>query len=152
MSDNNGIYAGSLPRILERHIDKTDGCWNWIAARSSGGYGRVSRWSNGRQHDIVAHRVVYEALVGHIPDGLTLDHLCRNRRCVNPSHLEPVTRGENVLRGETIASRNLAKTICVRGHSLSPENVYFQRSQPRMRRCRECNRMRNRVKATQGTR
>jgi len=84
-----------------------------------------------------AHRYVYEQEVGPIPDGLTLDHLCRNRACVNPDHLEPVTMRVNTLRGETITARNAAKTRCDKGHEFTPENTMRK---PDGRRCRVCQR------------
>lgn len=72
-------------------IDPATGCWNWLNALGRNGYGRF--WMAGRLH--TAHRVSWELNVGEIPDGLHIDHLCRNRRCVNPAHLEPVTVIEN---------------------------------------------------------
>lgn len=83
----------------------------------------------------LAHRAIYETLVGPIPAGLTLDHLCRNRWCVNPQHLEPVTARENVLRGEGLSARRARQTNCKRGHALTVDNVYAGR---RERRCRIC--------------
>lgn len=79
-------------------IDAQDGasCWRWLGAKSHDGYARF-RTSDSRT--IIAHRMAYEMCVGPIPEGLTLDHLCRNRLCMNPLHLEPVTRRENLLRG-----------------------------------------------------
>lgn len=71
------------------------------------------------------HRVVYEALVGPIPDGMVIDHLCRQPSCVNPAHLEPVTRRENVLRGLTLPAANARKTHCKHGHEFTPENTYL---------------------------
>jgi hypothetical protein len=85
------------------------------------------------------HRVAYEALVGPIPQGLCIDHLCRNRACVNPDHLEPVTNRVNILRGETIMAANAAKTHCVRGHEYTPENTLIN-AKTGTRRCAACNR------------
>lgn len=83
-------------------VDPVTGCWNWNKSLNSG-YGQISRWSPGKTKSNVttvkAHREVYERHVGPIPPGLQLDHLCRNPRCVNPAHLEPVTNEENVRRG-----------------------------------------------------
>jgi hypothetical protein len=79
-------------------VDGVNGCWEWTAHRDIGGYGMI--YDNGRGRPTAAHRVSYELHVGPIPDGLVLDHLRRNRACVNPAHLEPVTQLENVWRGD----------------------------------------------------
>lgn len=85
-----------------------------------------------------AHRLTYEALVGEIPEGLELDHLCRIRRCVNPAHLEPVTHRVNILRGDTFAARKKAQTHCVNGHELAGHNAYHTPTRPNTRQCRTC--------------
>lgn len=84
----------ALERLWQR-VEKGEGCWIWPDATNDAGYGQVHH--QGRV--VYVHRLAYEQLVGPIPEGLVLDHLCRNTRCVNPAHLEPVTIGENVRRG-----------------------------------------------------
>jgi hypothetical protein len=109
----------------------TDDCWLWVAAKTNG-YGRFAL----RKCAVaMAHRVAYHNLVGPIPDGLVLDHLCRVPECVNPAHLEPVTIGENVMRGETRPALQAAQTSCMRGHEFTPENTYTWRTR---RYCRAC--------------
>lgn len=111
-------------------VDERSGCWEWFAATDAGGYGFY--WLNGAMRR--AHRVAYEALVGTIPDGLQLDHLCRNRRCVNPEHLEPVTGRENTSRSHQFRA---IRIVCPRGHSLSGDNLYVAPKNGR-RGCRVC--------------
>lgn len=106
-------------RILGR-IKKTPGCWIWLGDTSDRGYGHV----NYQKRKYLAHRAVYTILVGPIPKGLTLDHLCRNTSCVNPKHIEPVTQRENVLRGIGVTAQNARKKLCKRGHPFSKENTY----------------------------
>jgi hypothetical protein len=112
----------------------TGGCWLWTAGKFSEGYGQF--WRDGR--NLHAHRVAYELLVGPIPEGLNLDHLCRVRHCVNPAHLEPVTARTNLLRGVGQPARNARKTHCKNGHEFTPENTYEIR--PGWRACRQCKR------------
>lgn len=119
---------------IRKYIHQTGDCWVWTGAKSSNGYGNY--WNRG------AHRVVYELLVGEIPKGKQLDHLCRNRSCVNPEHLEPVTQKENLLRGIGQCAINAKKTECKRGHIFSSENTYVWRGK---RICRECSKIRQEV-------
>lgn len=122
--------------ILDRLADKFtvgDDCWKWTASLNSNGYGQLWDPEVGRARG--AHRIVYEMMVGPIPDGLTLDHLCRNRTCVRPDHLEPVTNRENILRGESPSASHAKKTHCPRGHEYTPENTY---QYARGRQCRTC--------------
>jgi len=95
----------AVPDKFWPRVDRGDmsGCWPWLAGINQYGYGIL--WHGGRNQ--MAHRIAYELLVGPIPSGLTIDHLCRNRRCVNPAHMEPVTREENSRRGA--ASRRLER-------------------------------------------
>lgn len=109
-----------------------DGCWEWLEAIAPDGYAHF--WLDGKSR--TAHRVTYELLVGQVPEGLVLDHLCRVRHCVNPKHLEPVTQRENVLRGVG----NLPKSECPKGHPYSGDNLLIYNrpgSSPR-RECRMC--------------
>jgi hypothetical protein len=122
------------PRLFAK-IAVTDGCWDWTGGKTSQGYGLFS--TTGQNADqTVAHRVVYELLVGPIPEGLVLDHLCRRPNCVRPDHLEPVLFRENVIRGIGPTAINAAKTHCINGHELTPENTYDWPD--RGRNCRPC--------------
>jgi hypothetical protein len=110
----------------------TEGCWIWLAGRFSEGYGAF--FFEGQ--NVGAHRMAYELLVGPIPEGMQLDHLCRSRACVNPQHLEIVTQLENIKRGvRQNAQRN--KTHCTQGHLLIGDNVLKTAGR---RTCRPCRR------------
>lgn len=125
-----------MDRLLPRIVQEPTGCWIWTGAITHLGYGHI--WDQGRNRRV--HRVAYENLVGPIPEGLHLDHLCRNRACCNPDHLEPVTSGENTLRGETLAAANAAKTHCPQGHPYAGRNLYRQPDGARV--CRTCRKAR----------
>jgi hypothetical protein len=114
-----------------------DECWPWMAGLTRAGYGQFQPDRKTGQTHIYAHRFSYELLVGPIPEGLTIDHLCRNRQCVNPRHLEPVTNKENGLRGISVAAMNARKTHCAKGHPYSKENIYVFPSKGG-RKCRIC--------------
>jgi hypothetical protein len=133
-----------MPKFEERIGErvKVEGdCWIWQGAKAGIGYARCRV---GDKYFYV-HRLMYELLIGPIPKGLTLDHLCRRRDCVNPFHCEPVTMRENVLRGNGPAAVNARKTHCVRGHSLSGSNLYIFKPTG-ARSCKACDRERKRQK------
>jgi hypothetical protein len=119
-------------------VESLGRCWQWLGG-SSTGYGKHSPEPGVIEY---AHRFAYRLLVGPIPEGLQLDHLCRNQMCVRPEHLEPVTQRTNMLRGVGPAAINAAKTHCPKGHPLSGENVYahvVRATGTPGRRCKACN-------------
>lgn len=137
--------AGALPKNLGLaarfwpRVDKNgpNGCWIWTGTRAKTGYGTIGADRTG--WTLLAHRVAYEFVIGPIPEGLTLDHLCRVRLCVNPAHLEPVTLAENKRRGESLPAKNARKTQCESGHPYTPQNTYIHPVKG-WRRCRTCDR------------
>lgn len=117
-------------RFMSR-VEKSDRCWVWTGARDKWGYGR---YSSG-----LVHRIAFFWFQGALDPHLTIDHLCRNRLCVNPAHLEQVTKAENNLRGISEPAINARKKACKRGHPFTPENTYLW---GHGRICRECRRLR----------
>lgn len=143
-----GVYERAKVDVADRFwvkVNKSDGCWEWTAHRHVSGYGMI----NIDRVPRYAHRVAYEMLRGEIPDGLQLDHLCRNRGCVNPDHLEPVTNRENTLRGrcgEVNAARMRARTRCKSGHEFTADNTHvYIRNGRTTRHCRACRRATSRA-------
>lgn len=121
-------------------VERADnGCWQWMGGRTTNGYGSCLNYlEQGEQRKTIhAHRLSWLIAHGSIPDGLQIDHLCRNRLCVNPGHLEPVTQRENLHRGDTMAAHNASKTHCKSGHAFSEANT---RQTATGRICRQCNR------------
>lgn len=152
--DSANFKVEDLRRSWQDRIQvMPNGCWAWTGADGGRGYGSIRRRASETHHAATkAHRAVYEVLVGPIPEGLTLDHLCHtrnpdcpggftcpHRRCVNPAHLEPVTGRENQLRSANAPSAiNARKTHCKRGHEFTPDNIYRQPAKPNKRYCVAC--------------
>lgn len=113
-----------------------DNCWFFAGKLSPQGYGQLRFYENGKHHYWAAHRVMYENLVGPIPEGLVIDHLCRNPICINPEHLEPVTPRENVLRGSSPLAGFAKQTHCKRGHEFTKDNTTIIGKSSR--RCKKC--------------
>ncbi len=127
--------TNALNRFLAKvRVNPDTGCWEWTSWRDRYGYGCISI---GGKRNQKAHRVAYQLYKGQLTDGLQIDHLCRNRGCVNPDHLEEVTPRENTLRSQSVAGINARKTHCVNGHAFISANIYTE-STGRKRVCRAC--------------
>lgn len=115
-------------------VDRSGTCWIWIANTNNAGYGLI--WDADQDKKVYAHRWSYEAVNGPIPDGLSIDHLCRNPLCVNPAHLEAVTHKENILRSDAPPALNARKSMCPSGHPYDESNTYTKPNGSR--ECRAC--------------
>lgn len=144
---NKGLRAGTLVLVQPQRpdderfwsfVDAEGDCWDWIGSLHPKGYGTFAAKGKKAWR---AHRYAYTNLVGPIPKGMTLDHLCRRRHCVNPDHLEVVTAEENNLRGGSSSAINARKTHCKRNHEFTPENTYTQYNKGKPDRlCKKCTR------------
>lgn len=130
MIDKQGRHRRPvLARLFEQVVIRADGCWGWIGHINKYWYARFA--IGGVQGQ--ASRRAFELWRHEIPDGMQVDHLCRNRECVNPSHLEIVSPKENTLRGNTLGAMNSAKTECIRGHEFDSTQ-----KQGKHRLCQKC--------------
>lgn len=137
------MKRGSMESFWAR-VRKTDTCWLWQGTGTPKGYGQFTPAGGKR---LYVHRLSFELANGPIADGLTVDHLCRNRACVRPDHMEVVSRGTNALRGTGPAATNARKTHCIHGHEFTPENTYQFENH---RQCRACARLRRRSRRSEG--
>jgi hypothetical protein len=119
-----------LARVMTR-VEKSDSCWNWKGNITHYGYGTYGN------RNFMAHRVVYQLLTGNLRQEDTLDHLCKNKGCVNPRHLEPVSLRVNVLRSDNPNAVNARKTECHKGHPFTDDNTYIHPKRGH-RQCRTC--------------
>ncbi len=125
-------------------VPEGDACWTWDAAVSHGyGVFHIRTDESGKRIESRPHRTAYEILRGEIK-AETLDHLCRNKICVNPDHLDPCSAVENMMRGDCLGAINARKTHCPSGHLYSHDNIRRKPSAPRERNCRECHRIEGR--------
>ncbi len=136
------MHVALTKRFTSKYkIDKKTGCWDWVASRSKKGYGQFS--ASGKMRS--PHRLSYECHVGPIPEGLQIDHLCRNKACCNPDHLEAVTGLENVRRALPYTKDGnwqSAKTHCPQGHEYTEENTYINEGLSTANRtCRKCRKL-----------
>lgn len=143
-------YRPAIDRFVEKYVVAENGCWLWTARLNAGGYPTFRTERGEPQRNVLAHRWAYEHLIGPIPEGLDVGHKCHDadgqcaggptcphRACVKPDHLQPETRQENTLAGNTIAAAQALMTQCLSGHEFTPENTYV--SKEGRRQCRMCN-------------
>ena len=131
------ILTRYLPALSAKYVvDQSTGCWVWNAALDRDGYGAITV----ARRKYRAHRALWiVANCSDVPEQ-TLDHICRNRACVNPNHLEPTSHKTNTLRGNALTAINARKTRCVQGHELTPDNVKPSGIKRSRRNCLECDR------------
>lgn len=123
---------------LIKNIQRNNECWEWTGYVDKRGYGQSFVFTRGKSHTVTAHRLSYKVFRGELPDDLVLDHLCRNTKCINPEHLDPVTIKENTNRGVGAWATRARKTHCKRGHEFTKENTRILKGKGNARLCRTC--------------
>ena len=139
MTSSYKFVRETLRDCIDRKIspEPNSGCWLWTGAVGSHGYGQVGK--TPEFNTTVVHKILYEEKFGPVPDGLELDHLCRVRCCVNPDHLEPVTRRENIMRGIAPSALQAKQSECKNGHPLSGDNLRTYKTKYGIgRKCKIC--------------
>jgi hypothetical protein len=130
------------PQTIFSNAEIGQNCWIWQGSMYENGYGKYGK------RGFMAHRLAYELAIGDVPSDMCLDHLCRNRACINPAHLEIVTMSENLRRGESFSGKNARKTHCIHGHNFTNANTYIhpKRGSRLCRQCRDINADRYKLK------
>ena len=140
---NDGVPVNRLWQSIGCAVRMPNGCWEWCGTTKDNGYGiryGVFKWRNwGKTKQGYAHRLAYIIFYGDIPKGKEINHLCKNTLCVNPQHLQAATRRENLLHGDTFASKNCSKDRCIHGHLFDESNTHF--TTDGSRKCRACDRI-----------
>jgi hypothetical protein len=138
-----------LYHLADVEFNGITGCWEWTKALSHDGYGRITLWREGKHVYRYAHRLFYEYKRGFKDTTKGLDHLCRNRACVNPWHVAEATNQENLMAAgsRSVSKKNATKVRCDNGHPFTPENTYSVNG--KWRQCRECGRIRDRKRNPQ---
>ena len=135
------MKAGPIIERFENLIEYIPGftCWAWMGRCDKGGYGRITKTNN--EHGYIAHRLSYELYRGGIPDGYDIHHLCKNKWCVNPNHLEPISKREHMILDNPIIALNANKSHCINGHEFNYQNTIirtFDKGRHPHRRCNVC--------------
>lgn len=130
-----GYTISAIERLAKKFFIANNGCWEWIGAKTAEGYGTAVV----SYKQTSAHRHLYQSVHGLLPKNIQLDHLCKNKGCVNPKHLEPVTAHENLMRSDSMSAINNRKIQCINGHEFSENNTYYRwRKNRRERDCKTC--------------
>ena len=141
------MNPSDLKRFFSKVSFSEEGCWNWMASTNrENGYGKFSAQVSNAKKWFSAHRISFELFVGAIPSHLVIDHLCLNKRCVCPSHMQLVTQRQNALLGTGTSAKNYRKLECVNGHTFNLLNTYRLHGRRYCRDCHKAAKVRYRLK------